>query len=566
MPSTYTDNLGIEKIANGEQSGTWGDTTNLNFDILDQAINGIATVTLASAGSSGSPNTLAITDGALSDGRAKFIEFVDGGDLGADAYVQLTPNDAEKIVFVRNSLSADRRVILFQGTYDAARDFLVAPNADVVVKFGGGGSVSVVENVFQNVRVEDFEVGGTLEVGAGSVHAMKLRGNATPVIAVGGSTNAAIVSTYGTGSGSGHVGVEVPANDSNDGFYIVTDSDQDGTPDTLAVKVIADGKVGIGTASPSEALSVSGNISVTGTVDGRDIAADGATLDGLAASSGVTYAAVQAAGALMDNECTSVSSVKAINQGLSTGSSPSFGGLSVDSGTLYVDSTNNRVGIGTTSPSSALTVNGTGTVTGALFVTSNLTVDSGTLHVQAGSSNVGLGTFTPGRKLEVAGNARVTGDLAVNGSLSKGSGSFRIDHPLKPETHHLVHSFIEGPQADNIYRGRVDLVDGLAAVNLDQAARMMEGTFVLLNGNVQCFTSNESDWCAVRGSVSGNILTIEAQDPTCTATISWMVVGERIDSHIVESDLTDENGRVITEPEKTEDDLQAEAKINAAKG
>ena len=38
MPSTYTVNLGIEKPATGEQSGTWGDTTNVNFDILDQAI------------------------------------------------------------------------------------------------------------------------------------------------------------------------------------------------------------------------------------------------------------------------------------------------------------------------------------------------------------------------------------------------------------------------------------------------------------------------------------------------------------------------------------------------
>jgi hypothetical protein len=48
--------------------------------------------------------------------------------------------------------------------------------------------------------------------------------------------------------------------------------------------------------------------------------------------------------------------------------------------------------------------------------------------------------------------------------LSKGSGSFKIDHPLeaKKDTHHLVHSFIEGPQADLIYRGVVDLVDGTA--------------------------------------------------------------------------------------------------------
>ena len=146
-----------------------------------------------------------------------------------------------------------------------------------------------------------------------------------------------------------------------------------------------------------------------------------------------------------------------------------------------------------------------------------------------------------------------SGDLDIDGALSKGSGSFKIDHPLKPDTHHLVHSFIEGPQADNLYRGTVALVGGSATVNLDTAGRMTEGTFVALNGNVQCFTSNEQGWTAVRGSVSGNILTIEAQDATCTDTVSWMVVGERHDQHMIDTAWTDAQGRVITEPEKVED-------------
>ena len=157
-----------------------------------------------------------------------------------------------------------------------------------------------------------------------------------------------------------------------------------------------------------------------------------------------------------------------------------------------------------------------------------------------GSSNTSIITF------------QQNGDVNVVGAFSKGSGSFRIDHPLpaKTETHDLVHSFIEGPQADLIYRGKVDLVAGAATVNLDTAARMTEGTFVLLNTNVQCFTTNESDWIAVRGSVSGNTLTIAAEENTSTATVSWLVIGERQDQHILDTDWTDDNGRVITEPEK----------------
>jgi hypothetical protein len=43
MPSTYTLNNGIELIATGEQSGTWGDTTNVNLGLIDTALDGQVT-------------------------------------------------------------------------------------------------------------------------------------------------------------------------------------------------------------------------------------------------------------------------------------------------------------------------------------------------------------------------------------------------------------------------------------------------------------------------------------------------------------------------------------------
>ena len=153
-----------------------------------------------------------------------------------------------------------------------------------------------------------------------------------------------------------------------------------------------------------------------------------------------------------------------------------------------------------------------------------------------------------------AGSAKINinsnGNATFSGAVSKGSGSFRIDHPLKPETHQLVHSFVEGPQADNIYRGKVELVDGAATVNIDTVAGMTEGTFAALNREIQCFTTNETGWTAIKGSVTGNLLTIVAQDDTCTDTISWLVIGERKDEHMYDTEWTDENGKVIVEPEK----------------
>ena len=83
-------------------------------------------------------------------------------------------------------------------------------------------------------------------------------------------------------------------------------------------------------------------------------------LDGIEPNADVTDTAnVTAAGALMDSELTSIASVKALDQGVATGDSPAFAGLTVDTTTLAVDSTNNRVGIGTGSPAHALVVSDT---------------------------------------------------------------------------------------------------------------------------------------------------------------------------------------------------------------
>ena len=67
------------------------------------------------------------------------------------------------------------------------------------------------------------------------------------------------------------------------------------------------------------------------------------------------------------------------------------------------------------------------------------------------------------------------GSVTIGGALSKGSGSFRIDHPLesKKDTHYLVHSFIEGPQADLIYRGKATLSSGTASVNVLQIMKVV---------------------------------------------------------------------------------------------
>ena len=174
-------------------------------------------------------------------------------------------------------------------------------------------------------------------------------------------------------------------------------------------------------------------------------------------------------------------------------------------------------------------------------------VKDGTLdeifRIFGGSGGMGLGsTDDPG-----------TDSLHVAGTLSKGSGSFKIDHPLPAltDSKYLVHSFIEGPKADLIYRGTATLVDGEVTVDLDTAAGMTTGTWELLCRDAQCYTTNETGWHHVRGTVAGSTLTIECEEE-CDDVVSWMVVACRQDAHMKNSDTiwTDEDGYPIVEPEK----------------
>ena len=277
----------------------------------------------------------------------------------------------------------------------------------------------------------------------------------------------------------------------------------------------------------------------------------GATID-----SAITKVAA-ASGALIDgsgtaNKVSKFSAANTIADSIITDNGSTVtvgGGLSITGDTVIDNDLELNVN-GASNGSKAIVINSSGT---------NFESDAGIIRVLHPST--GSGALTGGYFLKFNANSsdkftvKGNGDTAITGALSKGSGSFTIPHPLedKTDTHNLVHSFVEGPQADLIYRGRVNLIDVSATVNIDIASGMTDGTFEVLCRDIQSFTTNESGWTAVRSSVEGNILTIEAQDPDCTDSISWMVIGERKDPHMYETDWTDADGKVIVEPELPEE-------------
>ena len=310
---------------------------------------------------------------------------------------------------------------------------------------------------------------------------------------------------------------------------------------TTTGSIITAGGVGI-----AKALFVGTTANIAGTTTLAGVTATSITDSGLT-SGRVTYAGT--AGLLQDSaNLTFSGSALAVT-----------GTLSSTTGANFATSSGN-VGIGTTGPDTKLTIK------------QSMNVFGGSTYAAASATGQGLNFGYDGNterswiqalrnntselrelQLNPLGGTVTTGAaLTVGGALSKASGSFRIEHPLpsKSATHQLVHSFIEGPKCDLIYRGKVHLVDGRASVNIDIDSTMTEGTFEVLCRNVQCFTSNESGWGAIRGKVIGNILTIEAQDSVSTDNVSWMVIGERKDPHIMETEWTDDNGKVIVEPLK----------------
>lgn len=401
MPSTYTVNLGIEKPATGEQSGTWGDTTNVNFDILDQAINGAVRVTLTSAGSSGSPNALQITNGATSDGRNKWIEFYSSGDLGGSAYVQLDPNDAEKIVFVRNSLASSRSVILFQGTYNSARDLEVPAGVDMVVKFdGGGASAATVTDVYTKLRVTELTTptltATTADINGGTLDNSVIGG--TTAAAITGTTIVANTSLNIAGDGATVTGIKDEDNmASNSATKLATQQSikayvdsQVGTVDTLA-EILANGNT-----SGSNNLIIDNGQALTSNTINETTAGSGVTIDSVLLKDDVVNATDVETSNISANDGTAAATI-ANSTGNFTitnfiSNSVDIGGGAID-GTVIGGATPGSGAFTTLSTTSTFTAGATTRINGELQVTAASGKDRFTIAPQSAGSGSFLISF-----------------------------------------------------------------------------------------------------------------------------------------------------------------------------
>ena len=94
MASSYSD-LGLELMVTGENAGTWGDKTNSNINLIQQAIAGYQAVTVNGTGTT----TLAMTDATISNARNAVIKLT--GTITGNIIVTI-PDGIEKTYIVEN--------------------------------------------------------------------------------------------------------------------------------------------------------------------------------------------------------------------------------------------------------------------------------------------------------------------------------------------------------------------------------------------------------------------------------------------------------------------------------
>lgn len=158
MASSYTSNTGIEKPATGEQSGTWGTTTNTNFDIIDRAINGVGAITL-----SGTTHTLSTTDGTLSDGMYKVL--ILGGSPSGTNTITISPNDAAKVYLVNNASGQD--AIFTQGS---GGNVTISNGASAWIYGDGAGAGAQVRQLPADLVGDTTpQLGGNLDTNGNSI-------------------------------------------------------------------------------------------------------------------------------------------------------------------------------------------------------------------------------------------------------------------------------------------------------------------------------------------------------------------------------------------------------------
>jgi hypothetical protein len=199
MPSTYSPDLRIELIANGEQSGTWGTTTNVNLGtLIEDAIAGLASVSVTSAN-----QALTALNGAADQARCAAVSLTTTTTAAFNIYVPPVPK-----LYVINNASAYAATVFCStvlGNTTAAGTGVAVPAGKSVLLRSDG--TNIVEQL--NHITGSLSVGGALAVtGASTLTGAATFGstvtlNANPTLNLQAATKQYVDTTVANGVPAG---------------------------------------------------------------------------------------------------------------------------------------------------------------------------------------------------------------------------------------------------------------------------------------------------------------------------------------------------------------------------
>jgi len=158
MASSYSTDLKLELMVTGENSGTWGDKTNTNLNLVQQAIAGYEAIDVASA-----DVTLAMTNATLSNARNMVLSLT--GTLAANRTVNV-PDGIEKTYIIADNTTRAGFTLTIKTVSGTG---VTIPAGKTVLVFADGTNVNDV--FFMKDLVEDTtpQLGGNLDANGNNI-------------------------------------------------------------------------------------------------------------------------------------------------------------------------------------------------------------------------------------------------------------------------------------------------------------------------------------------------------------------------------------------------------------
>jgi hypothetical protein len=155
MASSYVNDLRLNEMATGDASGTWGDTTNTNLELIAEAFSYGTEVITTNADT----HTTTIADGATDPGRSMYLKYT--GTLDSACTITIGPNTVSKVWIVENGTSGSQNIILSQGS---GANITIPAGDTKVVYSDGAGSGAAFFDAFASLNVVDLKVQDDLTV------------------------------------------------------------------------------------------------------------------------------------------------------------------------------------------------------------------------------------------------------------------------------------------------------------------------------------------------------------------------------------------------------------------